>query len=760
MRLPLNNTIAVALIFTFACGDNNEPENPLAQTIGDHVRTDPRFTTLESVFEQTGILDSLDEPGPTTLLAPTDAAFDALLAERGLTLEQLLELSELADLAEYHLHPGELSTTELERRTAITTRFGTEIHVRFGRGGLLLDDGVLVTDVSIEADNGVIHILDAVLPRPLDTRTTTIEGSSGLALNDSTEEGIGLTTDTITIDDAGFVHAVQIVLDISHPRVFDLSIFLQNVEAGISIPLVNAPRSLLSDVTATLADSSSLDVIADVSFDDPDGLAFPAAAYRPLEPLELLVGAEVAGDWRLMIMDRLDGEVGRLRSWSMLVTFGDEAPAEAIVFTRDTGGSSVLPRGFVEPIQVAVARVGGLVGDVELGATAGDLTAPPQTLADEINRGTVEIRVASDSTVGPRDLRVSADAGDTSRFRTLSSNVVEPDRAGLELLANISLAELGAGGTQGNDVWGWVDPMTDVEYALMGTEVGTTFVDLSTPETPVVVGILPTRTDSALWRDIKVFADHAFIVSEATDHGLQVFDLSQLRGVTSPQTFSSVAVNLDFGNAHNIAINEDTGFAYIVGATEDAPMICAGGLLMIDINVPTSPTSVGCFAGGVPAGQQPGPDFPTDAYIHDVQCVSYAGPDPDYQGREICISSDGQIANDNNYLAIADVTDKASPVQVSRKSYVGAGYAHQGWLTEDHRYFLLNDEFDEFQEESNTRTYVWDVSDLDNPTVIGSIVNPRDAIGHNTYVKGNLAYQANYTSGLRIVDLTDVANGT
>ena len=85
-----------------------------------------------------------------------------------------------------------------------------------------------------------------------------------------------------------------------------------------------------------------------------------------------------------------------------------------------------------------------------------------------------------------------------------------------------------------NDIWGWTDPITGVEYALLGVTVGMAVVDLSSPHHPVVVGTLPSSTSESNWRDIKVYADHAFIVSEAPGHGMQVLDLRQLASVTSP----------------------------------------------------------------------------------------------------------------------------------------------------------------------------------------------------------------------------------
>ena len=291
------------------------------------------------------------------------------------------------------------------------------------------------------------------------------------------------------------------------------------------------------------------------------------------------------------------------------------------------------------------------------------------------------------------------------------------------------------GGGNGNDIWGWTDPLTGNEYALMGRTSGTSFVDITDPGNAVYLGNLPTHTGNSAWRDIKVYADHAFIVSEANSHGMQVFDLTELRSVVSPPvTFTETAHYPGFGSAHNVVINEDSGFAYAVGTST-----CSGGLHMVDISNPTSPTNAGCFSG--------------DGYTHDAQCVDYIGPDPDYAGREICFNSN------TDTLTIVDVTNKAAPVQVSRTGYAGSGYTHQGWLTEDHVYFLLDDELDESSLGHNTRTRIWDVSDLDEPFVLDIYDGPVGSIDHNLYTHNGFAYEANYRSGLRILSLADVAGG-
>ena len=302
----------------------------------------------------------------------------------------------------------------------------------------------------------------------------------------------------------------------------------------------------------------------------------------------------------------------------------------------------------------------------------------------------------------------------------------------VDLLQRIHLETFEAG--SGSDIWGWTDPMTGKEYALMGLNNGTAFVDISDPKAPIYLGKLPTHTTSSSWRDIKTYANHAYIVSEAGGHGMQIFDLTNLRNVVSPPVvFANDAHFAGFGSAHNIVINEDTGFAYAVGATT-----CSGGLQMLDISSPTMPTDAGCFS--------------SDGYTHDAQCVAYIGPDLEHTGKEICFNSN------EDTLTIVDVTIKNAPVQLARTGYDNSQYTHQGWLTEDQRYYMMNDELDEQRNGHNTKTYIWDLVDLDNPQLKGFYNGSKASIDHNLYIKGNYAYLTNYTSGLSIVDITDIGN--
>jgi|CXWL01.1.fsa_nt_gi choice-of-anchor B domain-containing protein len=305
----------------------------------------------------------------------------------------------------------------------------------------------------------------------------------------------------------------------------------------------------------------------------------------------------------------------------------------------------------------------------------------------------------------------------------------------VDLLESFPAATIG-GGT-GNDIWGWTDPKSGREFAIAGLSTGTAFIEITDPGASVHLGFLPTHSSSSLWRDIKVYQHYAYIVSEATNHGLQVFDLNRLLNVVGPPvTFTEDAHYAEFGRAHNVVINEESGFLFAVGSRQGTTQ-CSAGLHMVDIRTPLSPTFAGCFSA--------------DGYTHDAQCIVYDGPDADHTGDEICFNSN------EDTLTIVDVTTKASPAQLSRTPYAGSGYTHQGWLTEDRQYFLIDDELDEQNFGHTTRTYVWNVSNLEAPVLVGHHAAANPVIDHNQYVRGNFVFQANYQGGLRILRIDDLA---
>ena len=291
------------------------------------------------------------------------------------------------------------------------------------------------------------------------------------------------------------------------------------------------------------------------------------------------------------------------------------------------------------------------------------------------------------------------------------------------------------GGGSMNDIWGWTDPEFGTEYVLLGRTSGTAFVDISDPVNPIYLGNLPASGANSSWRDIKVDGNYAYVVSEASGHGMQIFDLTKLRNVVNPPvTFSEDAHYSGWGNGHNLVINEASNRAYGVGTNTSS-----GGLHIVDISNPLNPVIIGDYAG--------------DGYTHDAQVVNYIGPDAAYAGSEIA------FACNENSVTVIDVTDPTDAVQLSRTTY-NSQYTHQGWLTEDHKYFLSGDELDENYNGVNTTTFIWDVQDLNAPFLLGTFVSSTPAIDHNLYIKDNLCYQSNYRAGLRIANLDNIASGT
>jgi len=158
--------------------------------------------------------------------------------------------------------------------------------------------------------------------------------------------------------------------------------------------------------------------------------------------------------------------------------------------------------------------------------------------------------------------------------------------------------------------------------------------------------------------------------------------------------------------------------------------------MAIDVSNPLAPTTAGCFGG--------------DGYVHDAQCVIYKGPDANYAGREICF-----CFNEDTFT-IVDATNKSPMTMIGKTGYVNAAYTHQGWVTDDHQVALMDDEQDEYNLGSNqqfTKTYYWDIRSLRAPVLKSVFQSSERSIDHNQYIIGNLVYQANYESGLRILSI-------
>jgi choice-of-anchor B domain-containing protein len=309
----------------------------------------------------------------------------------------------------------------------------------------------------------------------------------------------------------------------------------------------------------------------------------------------------------------------------------------------------------------------------------------------------------------------------------------------VDLLSYMSLTDLGANPNNDNtsDVWGWVSPVTNKEYALVAVSNGLAFVDISNPEAPIYLGTLPTHTTNSLWRDVETMDHYCFVGSEAGGHGLQVFDLLQLDNVNAPTSFIETAYYGGFGNSHTIAIDPESKILMAMGSNT-----FNGGPHLVDISNPLQPILVGGYQDA--------------GYTHDGTILTYNGPDTNHQGDVIVVACNG---NSGFGLVTLNVTDPTDILFLDNFDYPERGYTHQGWFTKDMSHYLVNDELDEQNLGTTTRTHIFDLSDLDNIVYMNYYLGSSTSIDHNLYIKDQFVYESNYRSGVRILDASRVSTG-
>ena len=117
------------------------------------------FNTLVAAVQAAGLVDTLKSPGPFTVFAPTDEAF-AKLPEG--TVDSLLkDIPQLTKILTYHVVSGKVLSSDVVKLDKATTVEGSDVKIDASNGVKVNDSTVVTPDV--EADNGVIHVIDSVL---------------------------------------------------------------------------------------------------------------------------------------------------------------------------------------------------------------------------------------------------------------------------------------------------------------------------------------------------------------------------------------------------------------------------------------------------------------------------------------------------------------------------------------------------------------------------------------------------------------------
>ena len=271
--------ITCSIFFIQACNDSDD-EVPVA-TIVDVAKANGNLTTLIAALEATGLDETLSDTNSTyTVFAPTDAAF-ALLGDDAIT-SLLNDTDTLINILTYHVINGEVSSVAAEAAVGITVEMvnGDSIGISLD-GDNLLVKAATVTTMDIETDNGIIHVIDAVLVppaakgTPMDNIVETAVAAGNFTTLVSMLEATGLDDvlanedNTFTVfapTDAAFamIDEETLGLLLDNPNIL-ASILLQHVVAGVEVDSVDAYA--LNGTSVATASQATIDVSINASAD-------------------------------------------------------------------------------------------------------------------------------------------------------------------------------------------------------------------------------------------------------------------------------------------------------------------------------------------------------------------------------------------------------------------------------------------------------------------------------------------------------------
>ena len=272
-----------------------------------------------------------------------------------------------------------------------------------------------------------------------------------------------------------------------------------------------------------------------------------------------------------------------------------------------------------------------------------------------------------------------------------------------------------------NDIWGWEDPDTGIEYALVGTREGVSIVSLADPENPDEVVWIPG--EYSVWRDIKTWGNYAYVVTDqsGTTEGLTIIDLSNLPASAPVTHWNPDLPNLGILNkCHNLYI-DDQGYAYLSGCN-----VNAGGVLVVDVfSTPGSPV----YVSAAP-----------NTYSHD----NYA--------------RDGFIYSaeiNDGFFSIYDASDLDNITFINNQETPNT-QSHNVWLSDDSQTIFASDELaDAFitaYDISNPNSIV----ELDKYAPIETLNT--GVIPHNVHVIDDYLVISFNSDGCRVVDASRPAN--
>lgn len=277
-----------------------------------------------------------------------------------------------------------------------------------------------------------------------------------------------------------------------------------------------------------------------------------------------------------------------------------------------------------------------------------------------------------------------------------------------------------SGATAYNDCWGYA--ANGREYAILGSNWGTHFLDITNPEQPVVVGNFIGKTSNVIWRDFDTYGHYAYGVADGAPNSLQIFDLQYL-----PDSVVKVYDNDSLTrSAHTMYINGNR--LYLSSNTRGLNFY---SMEILSIANPTAPTLLGTLNNGGLFNE-----------THDLYAV-----------RDTVFFSGGAGGTSGGGLFIYDYRNPAAPVLISSiTSYPEKGYNHSNWVSANRNKLVFADET------HGAGLKLYDISNISNPVLQGVFRSNTGAIAHNPYIRGDSVYISYYHDGVRVFSIADSSN--
>ena len=258
------------------------------------------------------------------------------------------------------------------------------------------------------------------------------------------------------------------------------------------------------------------------------------------------------------------------------------------------------------------------------------------------------------------------------------------------------------------------------EYAILGTGTGTAIYNVTNPSLTYRVGFIPGP--NSIWREMKSYRNWIYIVTEGigSAEGLQIVRM------TDPEhPVLAASYTTGFTHSHTVSVDTSRALLFCNGTRDGSGQ--ARGMHILSLANPEAPVELARWPAGTGV-------VSNAQYVHDCYPV----------GNRLYVASI-YVGTER----VLDITVPANPTEIASWTYPGAYYTHSSWPDPTQHWLYVTDE------QNGQTLRIFDISNLASPVLVNTITSNPQAIVHNPRVKGNTLYLANYTEGVRVLDLTD-----